>query len=260
MGVWGCPLDQLEFRDLRFLRQALGDHHAVSDPHDLEQLREEVTRLSAENAHLRAQLRVPTPGAIEPADKASKPHAVCVLLMPDPAMQRVGQGPPVLDLARSLVGILSQRQPNVAWRAEHDLDQVPARASCYDLGEAAQRLFDSSQPLPKTYEIIAGEDGRRVLRRRVVPREPESDRYLTGYERQLQIVNDLLAEGEAAYDARAAQHAGWAMRAVDVVLARIKLAQAYFEAGRDGWKDELSTPRPEFDPRYRIDAEHPAGL
>jgi len=158
------------------------------------------------------------------------------------------------------VNILAKRQPEVAWRAEHDLEHIPEGASCHDLSEALRRLFDSTQPLPKTYEIAVGDDGRRVLRRRVVAGEPESDRYLAAWEQQLQIANDLIAEGEAAHDAGAAHHAGWTMRAVDVVLAKIKLGQAYFEAGRNEWQAELSTPRPEYDPRYSIQAEHPAGL
>jgi hypothetical protein len=233
----------------------------VSDPRDLEQLRELAARLSAENEQLRAQLRVPplTPPELEPAKRPIAP-TVGVLLMPDPTRQPSGRGLPVLDLARTLVQILSERQPDVQWRAEHDLTRVPNGAVCYDLADALRRLFDNTQPLPKTYEVIAGEDDRPALRRRAVPGDPDSDRYLAAWRDQLQTVNDLLAEGEAAYEAGAAHHAGWAMRAVDVVLAQIALARAYFEAGRDEWDHELSKSRPEYDPRYRIDAELPAGL
>lgn len=234
----------------------------MSDARDLEQLRQEVARLSAENEQLRAHLRVPAPMPRpgEPAERAPAPQIVRVLLMPDPTTRPAGQGLPVLDLARTLVHTLSERQPDVQWRAEHDLTQVPDGADCYDLAEALGRLFDDTQPLPKTYEVIAGEDDRPALRRRVVPGEPDSDRYLAAWGQQLQIVNDLLAEGEAAHEAQAAHHAGWAMRAVDVVLARIELGRAYFEAGRDEWAQALCEPRPEYEPRYRIEAEQPSGL
>jgi hypothetical protein len=59
-----------------------------------------------------------------------------------------------------------------------------------------------------------------------------SDRLIAGHERLLRIADDLLAEGSAAHSAGARHRAGWALKAVDAVLARLALALVAFRAGR----------------------------
>jgi hypothetical protein len=100
------------------------------------------------------------------------------------------------------------------------------------------------------------EQGRR-LRRRLVAGEPASMRFQKGYRRLLGDVNDLLDEGQAAHDAGAHHHANWAVKAADVVLARLKLAQVTFEeGGGGGWVEVLAESRPEYEPRgaFSVDA------
>ena len=104
-----------------------------------------------------------------------------------------------------------------------------------------------------------GADGRRLVERCLVEGDDESDRFSAADERQLAIVDELLAEGQAAYLAGAQDHAGWTLKGVDIVLARAKLALAIFENGRDGWEAELATPRPEYEPRYSIAPDKPVG-
>src|SRR5680860_329245 len=69
-------------------------------------------------------------------------------------------------------------------------------------------------------------------------------------------VNDLLDEGQAAHDAGAHHHANWAVKAADVVLARLKLARVTFEEGGGGWVEVLAESRPEYEPRgaFSVDA------
>jgi hypothetical protein len=100
----------------------------------------------------------------------------------------------------------------------------------------------------------------RRLPRCPVCGDPDSDRFLAGYERLLRMIEDLLAEGTVAQSAGARHHAGWALKAVDLVLARLALALAAFRAGRPDWRKLLDATRPEYEPRYRVGAELPAGL
>lgn len=89
--------------------------------------------------------------------------------------------------------------------------------------------------------------------------DADSARFCAGYDRQLDVVDELLTEGQAAYAAGAQHHAGWTLKAADVVLAQAALALATFQAGRDDWKTQLDKPRPEYDPRYHSSAEHIVG-
>ena len=43
------------------------------------------------------------------------------------------------------------------------------------------------------------------------------------------------------------------------VLAEMKLALVNFECGRDDWREVFEKPRPEYEPRYEVDAEAPVG-
>jgi hypothetical protein len=97
------------------------------------------------------------------------------------------------------------------------------------------------------------------LRRCLVGGESDSDCFSAGYERKLQAVDDLLAEGEAANEAKAGHQAAWTLLAVDLVLAELNLALATFRTGRDSWRAVLETPRPEYDPPSQIAAEEPVG-
>lgn len=186
-----------------------------------------------------------------------------VLLLPDPLdpTEPGRLGPEaVTNLARTTISLLRERQPDVEWRAEHDLARVPDEAPCFQLGQVLRRMWDGTGPRPIAFEVEHGDDGTRRLRRRLVRGEPDSDRFLSGSERLLRIADDLLAEGSVAHAAGARHHAGWTLKAVDVVMARLALALAAFRAGRPGWREPLDAVRPEYEPRYRVGAELPAGM
>lgn len=121
-------------------------------------------------------------------------------------------------------------------------------------------MWDGCGPPPIALEVEHGDDGELRLRRPLVSGDPDSDHFIGGYERQLRIADDLLAEGAVAHSAGAGHHAGWALKAVDVVLARLALALEAFRAGRPDWRGPLDAARPEYEPRYRVGAELPAGL
>jgi hypothetical protein len=104
---------------------------------------------------------------------------------------------------------------------------------CHQLGDALRRLWDGTGPPPPTFVVTEDQDGRR-LRRRLIAGEPAGECFQTGYERSLEDANDLLLEGEAAFGAGALHHATWALKAVDVILARVKLAWTLFEEGESG--------------------------
>lgn len=224
-------------------------------------LREEVARLRAENELLRSRFRVePDP----PREREAQARLVRVLLLPDPAATPVEPGkigPAALaNVARVLVDQLRTRQPSVEWRAEHDLRRIPDDAECFQVGQVLRRMWDGAGPLPMTFRVAAGADGEPVLRRCLIDGEPDSDQFSAAYDRQLRVVDDLMTEGQIAYDAGAQHHAGWSLKATDVVLARLKLALATFQVGRDEWKRALSEPRPEYEPRYAIGPDFPLGL
>jgi hypothetical protein len=253
-------------------------------PADIEELRDEVVRLRAENARLRSRsgvaepvqelTKVPTEKpaktptekpAKAPVEKPAKepvPRQLRrVLLLPDSSMPvEPGKlGPEVVaNLARVLISILSKRQTDVEWRAEHELARVAEEEECFQLADVVGCMLGTSE-VPRRFRLEQGEDGQRELQRCLVGGESDSDCFSAGYERKLQAVRDLLAEGEAAAGAKAGHHAAWAVLAVDLVLAELKLALTSFRTGRDGWRAVLETPRPEYDPPAQIAAEAPVG-
>lgn len=225
----------------------------------LDALNEEIARLRAENEQLRGRYRIP---AQPPTDESEPSRPVRVLLLPDPVapIEPGRPGPEAMaNVARVLISHLGRTQPDVDWQAEHDLERIPQDVACFQIGEVLRCVWDGTGPLPKTYRVEAEESGTQRLVRSLIDGDPDSDRFRAGYERQLRIVDELLEEGRAAHDAGAHHHAGWTLKAVDVVLARAALALARFKAGRDDWKSQLQEPRPEYDPRYRVAAEHPPG-
>lgn len=155
---------------------------------------------------------------------------------------------------------MEERQPDFDWRAEHDLSRISEEAECFQLGEVLLRLWDGTGPLPKVFKVVENEKGKRVLRRCLVTGEGDSDNFSERYERHIRRVDDLLNEGQAAFDAGAQHHAQWALKAADVVLAELALAMTHFQEGRDDWRGVLDSPRPEYDPRYEVDAELPVGM
>jgi hypothetical protein len=162
-----------------------------------------------------------------------------------------------MNLARVTLPILSKREPNVEWRAEHDLACISDEEVCFQLGQVVSRMFGG--PVPMTFRAEQDNEGRPRVRRCLIAGEPESDRFSAGYQQRLRIADELLIEEQAAHEASAEHHAGWVLRAIDVVLAQLKLAILSFEAGRRDWRDLLDSARPEYDPRYKIDADQPVG-
>lgn len=227
---------------------------------DLDLLREEIARLQAENDLLRGHHRVPPE---VPDDEEEPAQPVRVLLMPDPAQpaERGHLNPAaVTNVARIAINHMRKSQPDFDWRAEHDLALVPDGAECFQLGEVMSRIFTGSGPNPKHYRVEVGESGERSVRRCIVAGEPESDQFSAGYSRLLRQVDDLFAESTAAHEAGAEHHAIWTLKAVDVVLAQANLALMSFRLGRDEWRTQLERARPEYDPRYEVDAEQPVGF
>jgi hypothetical protein len=164
---------------------------------DVDALRNEVARLRAENEQLRSHFRVEEPERPESPKEQSRP--VKVLLLPDPlASTEPGKlGPKsTTRLAHTAISILSRRQPDVEWRAEHDLASVPAEADCFQLGQVLGRMFDRAAPLPMTFRVEQADGDERRLRRCLVAGEPDSDRFSADYQRRLQIVDDLLSESQ----------------------------------------------------------------
>jgi hypothetical protein len=220
-------------------------------------LRKEVARLRVENEQLRSHFRVAEPKPPEPQEK---PRPIRVLLFQDPLAQieRGKLGPEALtNLARTVISTLSERQPDAEWRAEHDLAYVSDEAECFQLGQVLGWMFGG--PLPMTFRVKQADDGPRCIQRCLIAGEPDSDRFSDGYQRRLGIADELLMEGQAAYRASAEHHAGWTLKAVDLVLAQLKLAMVSFQIGRRDWRELLDTPRPEYDPRYEIEANQPVG-
>lgn len=231
-----------------------GDEHT-----EAEALRQEIARLSAENEELRSRFRVDSPLPPEPSEAA---RPACVLLLPDPLDPPKGRlGPEVIaNVARTMVRLLSDRHPEVDWSAECDLARIPEGATCHQFGQVAARLMAGSGPPPQTFRVERGDEGQPRLLRCLVAGEPESDRFSAAYGAQIQMADDLATEGQTAFDAGATHHAGWTLKAMDVVLSRIKLGMALFQAGRPDWEEQLTAPRPEYDPRYVVDPDLPIGL
>jgi len=212
---------------------------------EAEKLRREVARLEAENEELRSHFRVsPEEGD---SDEGGKTRAVAVLLAPDPLRLPEGSalGPEAIAAtARVLIEVMRERRPDLEWRAEHDLDRVPDGALCFQMGDVVKRGFGGSR-IPPTYRVERGDDEPTKLRRCIVDGEPESERLLEGLRELSQDFDDLAAEGEAAIAAGEQHHAGWVLKALDLIVAQINLARVQFETDGD-WRDTLSRPRPEY--------------
>lgn len=191
---------------------------------------------------------------MDPGKEEQRPAAV--LLLPDPLAKSPGRmgAEAIANIARVLVGAMEERRPDLEWRAEHDLNRIPEGAMCFQLGDAAIRAFDSAARLPPTYRVLREEGHEPRIRRCIIEGEPESEEFLAGHRRLTRDFDDLAAEGEAAIRSGEDHHAGWALKALDVVLAEMNLARVLFET--DGnWREAIRTPRPEYTLPYgaRID-------
>lgn len=218
---------------------------AMDSGEEAEALRREVTRLRAENEELRSHFRVGP--AEEDSVEEDEVQPVAVILTPDPLMLPREGGPgskAVADMARVLVRAMEDRRPDLEWRAEHDLTRIPDGAQCFHMGDVLKRGFGGER-IPPTYGVERGDDSTLKLRRCIVRGEPESERFLDSRRRLNQDFDDLAAEGEAAFTAGETHHAGWALKALDVVLAQMNLARVQFETDGD-WRNTLEKPRPEY--------------
>lgn len=232
---------------------------------EADDLRAEIERLQAENSLLKSNLRIGpenAPGTATPDNDNTLERPVRVLLLPDPSKRHDGSGPgPAVaaNIARVLIANLRKRQPDVDWRAEHDLSEIPEHAACFQVGEVTRTMMGDKTSIPRTFKLTKRNSGQLTISRAIVPGEPESDQFHEMYERQIDYMNDLLSEGQAAHDANAEHHATWSLKAFDVVSKRADLGLAQFQAGSDDWRVYLSAPRPEYDPRYQVTAEMPIG-
>lgn len=221
-----------------------------------------MARLAAENDELRARYRVGPSSSEDLSEPKEEARTIAVFLTPDPTEEpgpgRLGPQA-IANLARTLVEIMGKRRPDLEWRAEHDPARVPANAVCFQLGEAVARLMSGSGPPPRTFRVEPDEEGQPRLRRCLIDGEPDSDRFRVGFDRLTREFDEIAAEGEAAIGAGAQHHAGWALRALDVVVAEMNLARVNFECGRDSWRAVLARPRQEYEPRYSLDAETSMG-
>lgn len=232
----------------------------TEDPHNAA-LEQELERLRSENEVLRARFRVPeAPEQIESEEKIERP--VRVLLMPDPLDmdQSKSLGPvAIANVAQTVISILRRDQPDIDWRAEHDLEKVPDGALCHQFGEAVVRMMRGDGPVPATFVVESTPTADRALRRIPVPGEAASEDFEGLYDGQLKLATELAHEGQAAHDAGAEHHAQWTLKAMDEVLARAKLGLAQIRAGREDWREALAEQRPEYDPRYRVPDDAPVG-
>jgi hypothetical protein len=236
-----------------------------ANENEVEVLRTEIEKLRAENSLLKSNLRIgpeKTPGTATTGDDSPAERPVRVLLLPDSSKRHDGAGPgPAVaaNIARVLITTLRKRQPDVDWRAEHDLSEIPEHAACFQLGEVTRRMMGDGTSTPRTFKLTRRDSGQLTISRVIVPGEPESDQFHEKYERQIGYMNDLLVEGQAAHDASAEHHATWSLKAFDLVSKRAELGLAQFQAGTSDWKETLSAPRPEYDPRYQVTADMPIG-
>lgn len=229
-----------------------------SDENPIDALRREVDHLRAENEELRAHFRVGPPDATDDGQEEEDAQPVRVLLLPDPLKDR-GEGRPgpkaMANVASVVLNTMKERGPDFEWRAEHDLNRVPEDAECFQLGHVMRRIWDGTGRIPPTYRVVRSEGSKPTIRRSLVKGEPESERFLAGHRQLAQDFDDLAAEGEAANAAGEGHHAGWVLKALDLMIARMNLARTCFETDGD-WRQVLDEPRPEYLlPRgMRIDA------
>lgn len=216
---------------------------------ETEELRSEVARLRVENEELRGRFRIgpPDPSADSDQDGEEK-RPIKVLLLPDPLQERKERRPgpqAIANVAAVVLDTMRRRRPDFEWRAEHDLERVPAGAECFQLGHVIRRIWDGTGRIPPTYRVVRDENSEPTIRRCLVKGEAESDHFLEGHRRLIQDFDDLAAEGEAAIAAGEGHHAGWVLKARGVVLANIELARVCFETDGD-WRKVLDEPRPEY--------------
>lgn len=216
---------------------------------ETEELRSEVARLRAENEELRDRFRIGPPDPPTDSDQdGEEKRPIKVLLLPDP-MQEGNEGrlgpQAIANVAAVVLDTMRERRPDFEWRAEHDLERVPAGAECFQLGHVLRRIWDGTGRIPPTYRVVREQNSEPTIRRCLVKGEEESDQFLEGHHRLIQDFDDLAAEGEAAIVAGEGHHAGWVLKALDVVLAHIELARVCFETDGD-WRKVLAEPRPEY--------------
>lgn len=231
----------------------------MAEERETQELRAEVDRLRTENASLRAHFGIEAP-AQDPAVEPGRPQRV--LLHQDPgAPKEPGRpgGIAIANLARLGVQFMTEREPGCEWRAEHDLSRIEEGAVCFQLGEVLTCLWDGSGP-PKAYRVSTDDRGRRSLRRAIVAREAQSERFIAGYRSLLAQVDELIGEAEVAAAAGAEHHATWASLAIRVRLAEANLVLALFEGDSEDWREHVGAPRPEYEPRYVVAAELPVGF
>jgi HNH endonuclease len=217
-----------------------------------------LTRLRSENEQLRSHFSAAEPKSLG-QPKPRRPKRV--ILLPDPLAPREPgklEAGVLMNRAQVTLSILSKREPDVEWRTEHDLTCISEEEVCFQLGQLVSRIFGGPEPM--TFRVEQDNDGRPRVRRRLVAGEPESDRFSAGYQQRLRIVDDLIIEGQAAYDASANHHAGWVLKAIDVVLAQLRLAIVLFEAGGRDWRELLDGAPPEYEPRYQVDVDQRVGM
>lgn len=216
---------------------------------NIDELRGEIARLRAENEQLRGHFRIGAPDSVDDVEDGEEDkRPVKVLLLPDPLREQGERGPgpqAVASVAAIVLEAMRERGPDVEWRAEHDLTCIPEDAECHQLGDVLRRVWDGTGRIPPTYRVVREENSEPTIRRCLVKGEAESDRFLEGHRQLIQDFDDLAAEGEAAVAAGESHHAGWVLKALDVVLAKIELARVCFETDGD-WRDALNAPRPEY--------------
>lgn len=221
----------------------------MTSKEEAEELRREVARLRAENDELRDRFRIGPPDPPDGSDQdGEEKQQVRVLLLPDP-LQDPKEGRPgpqaIANVAAVVINAMKERRPDFEWRAEHDLDRVPEEAECFHLGDVVMRVWDGTGRIPPTYRVVREEGSEPTIRRCLVQGESESEQFLAGHRQLRQDFDDLAAEGEAAIAAGEQHHAGWVLKALDVVVAQMNLARVHFETDGD-WREALNTTRPEY--------------
>ncbi len=131
-----------------------------ANENEVEELRNEIENLRAENSLLKSNLRIGpenAPGTATPDDDNTLERPVRVLLLPDPSKRHddgSGPGPAVAaNIARVLIANLRKRQPDVDWRAEHDLSEIPEHAACFQLGEVTRTMMGDKTSIPRTFKL-----------------------------------------------------------------------------------------------------------